>query len=110
MEQEAHRGRNIFGSEPPFDATDGRNTHIANIAIGNFVTGDNFNGLASVNSSRVALMAHVSIYEVFEKNCPDEPLAMVGDGVDVISLSISGSFDPMYDHDPSHRARSPLIS
>jgi subtilisin family serine protease len=98
--------RNFVGAGPPLDSPDGHGTHVTTIAAGNFVAGANFRGLASGNASGMAPQAHVAVYKACgERSCTDEPLlaaidAAVKDGVDVISLSVGGSSEPTYDHDP----------
>lgn len=98
--------RNFVGAGPPLDSPDGHGTHETTIAAGNFVAGANFRGLASGNASGMAPQAHVAVYKACgERSCTDEPLlaaidAAVKDGVDVISLSVGGSSEPTYDHDP----------
>ena len=80
------------------DDADGHGTHVTTIAAGNFVAGGNASGMAP--------QAHVAVYKACgETSCPEESLisaivAAVDDGVDVISLSIGGTSETTYDHEP----------
>ncbi|PKU63630.1 subtilisin-like protease SBT1.2 [Dendrobium catenatum] len=86
------------GTHPSPEDTDGHGTHVASTAAGNFVKDANVLGMAKGDpASGMAPMAHLSIYKVcYQKvGCDgaDTYAAIdqaIKDGVDIISMSISG--------------------
>ncbi|RLM97911.1 hypothetical protein C2845_PM06G18750 [Panicum miliaceum] len=106
MQQEAHQGLELRWLRTTFGCR-GRARHPCDDhRAGNFIAGTNVNGLASGNASGMAPQAHVAVYKACgERGCPNESLMSailvpVDDGADVISLSIGGTSEPTYDHDP----------
>ncbi|KAG2578973.1 subtilisin-like protease 3 [Panicum virgatum] len=105
-------GRNLVNpGEAPDDEMSGHGTHTASTAAGIPVHGVSFNrkGLANGTASGTAPGAHVAVYKVCglvgnRQRCPEAFIlegldAAVRDGVDVISLSISGPARVTYDRD-----------
>lgn len=93
------------GSHPtPLD-TEGHGTHVASTAAGSFVKNANVLGMGSGTSSGTAPMAYLSIYKVCYpiSGCDglDTYAAIdqaIKDGVDIISMSISGGHnDTLYE-------------
>ncbi|XP_010920352.2 subtilisin-like protease 4 [Elaeis guineensis] len=96
-------GAKSFGCKGlPFDAV-GHGTHTASIAAGNFVRNANVLGNAKGTASGVAPNAHLAIYKVcHDGGClASDVLAgidhAIGDGVDVLSISLGGQAVPFYD-------------
>ncbi|URD81551.1 Peptidase inhibitor I9 [Musa troglodytarum] len=79
--------------DPPID-TDGHGTHTASTAAGNFLPNASYYGLAGGTAAGIAPHAHLAIYKVCTSaGCSISDVlagidAAVGDGVDVISISI----------------------
>ncbi|CAI0414073.1 unnamed protein product [Linum tenue] len=95
--------RNLVASgESPAD-DEGHGTHTASTAAGSAVQGANALGQGWGTASGMAPMAHLAIYKVCgEQGCPDSAIlgaidAAVGDGVDVLSLSLGGDSAPFYE-------------
>ncbi|URD81548.1 Peptidase inhibitor I9 [Musa troglodytarum] len=90
--------------DPPID-TDGHGTHTASTAAGNFLPNASYYGLAGGTAAGIAPHAHLAIYKVCTSaGCSISDVlagidAAVGDGVDVISISIGG-FSTPFDKDP----------
>ncbi|PON64073.1 Subtilase [Trema orientale] len=87
-------------AQPPFDL-DGHGTHTSSTAAGNFVEGANVFGNANGTAVGMAPYAHLAIYRVCDKGCAEADIfaaldAAVGDGVDVLSLSLGGGSAPFY--------------
>ncbi|XP_026663976.2 subtilisin-like protease 4 [Phoenix dactylifera] len=86
----------------PFDAV-GHGTHTASIAAGNFVKNADVLGNARGTASGVAPNAHLAIYKVCHSGgcLASDALAgidnAIGDGVDVLSISLGGQAAPFYD-------------
>ncbi|KAJ9555387.1 hypothetical protein OSB04_010001 [Centaurea solstitialis] len=88
-------------SGSPLDE-EGHGTHTASTAAGNFV--DDANALGNDNGTVVGMapLAHVAMYKVCdESGCGESDMlaamdAAVGEGVDVLSLSIGGPSIPFY--------------
>ncbi|KAH7688648.1 Tripeptidyl-peptidase II protein [Dioscorea alata] len=92
---------NEVESQPPFDS-EGHRTHTTSTAAGKFVYGARVYRNAPGVAFGMAPRSHLEIYKVCVKNgcrtsnivaCLD---AAVGDGVDVLSLSIGGKSRPFY--------------
>ncbi|XP_065029197.1 subtilisin-like protease 4 [Musa acuminata AAA Group] len=92
----------LGGSSPdgPIDA-DGHGTHTASTAAGNFLNNASYYGLAGGTAAGIAPHAHLAIYKVcITGRCQLSDVlagidAAVGDGVDVISISIGGDGTPL---------------
>uniref|UniRef100_A0A0D9VQV0 Subtilisin-like protease n=1 Tax=Leersia perrieri TaxID=77586 RepID=A0A0D9VQV0_9ORYZ len=85
----------------------GHGTHTATTAAGNFVEYTSLHGLAPGTAAGVAPGAHLAVYKACQDlSCNDQAIlhamdAAIGDGVDVISVSISKRLSNIpYDHDP----------
>ncbi|KAL8053717.1 hypothetical protein ABFX02_05G091300 [Erythranthe guttata] len=80
----------------PSRTTNGHGTHTMSTAAGNFVAGAGFFGNANGTASGVAPLAHLAIYESCGPlGCPNTAVAdaidaAIGDGVDIISISLGG--------------------
>ncbi|KAH7688650.1 Tripeptidyl-peptidase II protein [Dioscorea alata] len=89
-------------SQPPFDS-EGHGTHTASTAAGKFVHGAGVYGNARGVAVGMAPRAHLAIYKVCaEDGCPTSDIlagldTAVGDGVDVLSLSLGGASLPFYE-------------
>ncbi|PHU15000.1 hypothetical protein BC332_16205 [Capsicum chinense] len=90
--------RHLLGgglSDLPFDYT-GHGTHISSMTAGKFVDRANIFGNANGTSAGMAPLAHIAMYKVCaEDGCEEADMlaaieAAIHDGVDVISVSISG--------------------
>ncbi|RWV90576.1 hypothetical protein GW17_00047207 [Ensete ventricosum] len=94
-------GGNI--TDPPIDIV-GHGTHTASTAAGNFLNNASYYDLAGGTAAGIAPHAHLAIYKVckFGQCSISDVLAgidaAVGDGVDVISISIGG-FSTRFDED-----------
>jgi subtilisin family serine protease len=86
---------------PPVD-DEGHGTHTASTAAGAAVPGAQALGQAMGTATGIAPRAHVAMYKVCTKTgCPDSAIlaavdAAVGDGCDIISMSLGGSWTPFY--------------
>ncbi|KAL6182083.1 hypothetical protein ACLB2K_043506 [Fragaria x ananassa] len=86
---------------PPVDAA-GHGTHTSSTAAGNFVDGASVFGMAKGTAAGMAPLAHLAMYQVCsEDGCYDSDIiagidTAVGDGVDVISISLGGGSAPFY--------------
>ncbi|CAL1401225.1 unnamed protein product [Linum trigynum] len=94
--------RNFVASgESPADEV-GHGTHTASTAAGSAVAGANALGQGWGTASGMAPMAHLAIYKVCgQQGCADSAIlgaidAAVGDGVDVLSLSLGGDSAPFF--------------
>ncbi|XP_027774880.1 subtilisin-like protease SBT1.8 [Solanum pennellii] len=92
-----------LGNASPID-NDGHGTHTASTAAGAFVKGANVYGNANGTAVGVAPLAHIAIYKVCRSDgkCPDSDIlaamdSAIDDGVDILSISLGGSLDPLYD-------------
>lgn len=88
---------------PPTDEA-GHGTHTASIAAGNFVENANVFGNANGTAVGMAPLAHLATYKVCAKDGCDESDvlagmdAAIGDGVDVISISIGSPVAGFFDN------------
>ncbi|KAG6396984.1 hypothetical protein SASPL_143145 [Salvia splendens] len=96
-------GARSFLSESPSPADEqGHGTHTSSTAGGNFVRGASVFGSANGTASGVAPLAHVALYKVCGvQGCPESALlagidAAIGDGVDIISMSLGVASVPFY--------------
>ncbi|KAK6778535.1 hypothetical protein RDI58_025253 [Solanum bulbocastanum] len=95
--------RNIAQLNIPPSDDHGHRTHTSSTTAGNFVDGANFFGNANGTAVGIAPRAHVAIYKVCYVDCLEFNIiagldAAIGDGVDVISISIGlVDFPPLYD-------------
>ncbi|KAJ8467687.1 hypothetical protein OPV22_030239 [Ensete ventricosum] len=94
-------GRKRRSNETVVDA-EGHGTHTASTAAGAFVKRANIFGLARGLASGMAPRAHLAIYKVCLESCAGYDIlagmdAAVGDGVDVLSLSLGGGPVAFYD-------------
>ncbi|KAM7491296.1 hypothetical protein LguiA_034217 [Lonicera macranthoides] len=93
--------RTFFAGDTPAD-TNGHGSHVAGTAAGNFVSGANVFGQATGTASGIAPLAHLAIYKVCPgRQCPGAAIlagldAAIGDGVDLISMSIGAGSTPFY--------------
>ncbi|KAL4592834.1 hypothetical protein LXL04_005840 [Taraxacum kok-saghyz] len=91
----------VSTSSSPLDQ-EGHGTHTSSTVAGNFVVGAT--ALGNVNGTAVGMapLAHLAMYKVCDKNgCADGDIlaamdAAIGDGVDVLSISLGGSSRPFY--------------
>ncbi|KAI3468830.1 hypothetical protein Pfo_025493 [Paulownia fortunei] len=88
-------------AEPPLD-DDGHGTHTASTAAGGFVQNASVLGNAYGTAVGMAPQAHLAIYKVcFGPDCPESDIlagldAAVGDGVDVLSISLGEDSTPFF--------------
>ncbi|XP_042466364.1 subtilisin-like protease 4 [Zingiber officinale] len=88
------------GGSPPIDE-DGHGTHTSATAAGNFVRNASFFGFAEGTAAGMAPRAHLAIYQVCSgEGCNSADIlagldAAVKDGVDILSLSLSGHSTPL---------------
>ncbi|KAM7494154.1 hypothetical protein LguiB_028763 [Lonicera macranthoides] len=93
--------RTFFAGDTPAD-TNGHGSHVASTAAGNFVSGANVFGQATGTASGIAPLAHLAIYKVCPgRDCPGNAIlagmdTAIGDGVDLISLSLGFGSTPFY--------------
>jgi subtilisin family serine protease len=86
---------------PPVD-DNGHGTHTASTAAGASVPGAQVLGQAMGTATGIAPRAHVAVYKVCtDTGCPDSAIlagvdAAVGDGCDIVSMSIGGVSKPFY--------------
>ncbi|CAD6260016.1 unnamed protein product [Miscanthus lutarioriparius] len=86
---------------PPVE-DEGHGTHTASTAAGAAVPGAQALGQAMGTATGIAPRAHVAMYKVCNKTgCPGSAIlaavdAAVGDGCDIISMSLGGSSTPFY--------------
>lgn len=96
-------GRGSGSSGTPADEV-GHGTHTAGTAGGNFVLGASIYGNANGTAVGIAPLAHIAIYKVCApEGCPESSImagmeAAVGDGVDVLSISLGGPSYPYYNN------------
>ncbi|KAM3321942.1 subtilisin-like protease [Capsicum chacoense] len=91
-------------TDPPFDDS-GHGTHTSSTAAGNFVDHANIFGNANGTSAGMAPLAHIAMYKVCSGPgipCAEVDMlaaieAAIHDGVDVLSISISGLYKNFYD-------------
>ncbi|KAL7111562.1 hypothetical protein ACP275_05G096700 [Erythranthe tilingii] len=82
--------------QSPSPNTIGHGTHTMSTAAGNFFAGAGFFGNANGTAAGVAPLAHLAIYESCGPiGCPNTAVAdaidtAIGDGVDIISISLGG--------------------
>jgi subtilisin family serine protease len=95
-------GARSFESDPsPLDQ-DGHGTHTSSTAAGAVVPGAQVLGQATGTASGMAPRAHVAMYKVCsDDDCSSADIlagidAAVGDGCDVISVSLGGETRPFY--------------
>ncbi|XP_002448316.1 subtilisin-like protease SBT1.7 [Sorghum bicolor] len=94
-------GARSFESDPsPLDH-DGHGTHTSSTAAGAVVPGAQVLGQAAGTASGMAPRAHVAMYKVCGHECTSADIlagidAAVGDGCDVISMSLGGPTLPFY--------------
>ncbi|OEL13285.1 Subtilisin-like protease SBT1.2 [Dichanthelium oligosanthes] len=94
-------GARSFESDPsPLDQ-DGHGTHTSSTAAGALVPGAQVLGQGSGTASGIAPRAHVAMYKVCGDECSSADIlagidAAVGDGCDVISMSLGGPTLPFY--------------
>ncbi|XP_047965586.1 subtilisin-like protease 3 [Salvia hispanica] len=96
-------GARSFLAESPSPVDEqGHGTHTSSTAGGNFVRGAGVYGSANGTSSGVAPLAHVAMYRVCGvQGCPESALlagidAAIGDGVDIMSMSLGVASVPFY--------------
>ncbi|CAD6260013.1 unnamed protein product [Miscanthus lutarioriparius] len=95
-------GARSFESDPsPLDQ-DGHGTHTSSTAAGAVVPGAQVLGQAAGTASGMAPRAHVAMYKVCGNECTSADIlagidAAVGDGCDVISMSLGGPTLPFYE-------------
>ncbi|XP_066347177.1 subtilisin-like protease 4 [Miscanthus floridulus] len=95
-------GARSFESDPsPLDQ-DGHGTHTSSTAAGAVVPGAQVLGQAAGTASGMAPRAHVAMYKVCGDECTSADIlagidAAVGDGCDVISMSLGGPTLPFYE-------------
>ncbi|XP_066347225.1 subtilisin-like protease 4 [Miscanthus floridulus] len=95
-------GARSFESDPsPLDL-DGHGTHTSSTAAGAVVPGAQVLGQAAGTASGMAPRAHVAMYKVCGDECTSADIlagidAAVGDGCDVISMSLGGPTLPFYE-------------
>jgi subtilisin family serine protease len=94
-------GARSFESDPsPLDK-DGHGTHTSSTAAGAVVPGAQVLGQGAGTASGMAPRAHVAMYKVCGEECTSADIlagidAAVGDGCDVISMSLGGPTLPFY--------------
>jgi subtilisin family serine protease len=94
-------GARSFESNPsPLDL-DGHGTHTSSTAAGAVVPGAQVLGQGSGTASGIAPRAHLAVYKVCGEECTSADIlagidAAVGDGCDVISMSLGGDTVPFY--------------
>ncbi|KAL6903347.1 hypothetical protein ACP4OV_004160 [Aristida adscensionis] len=94
-------GARSFESDPsPLDK-DGHGTHTSSTAAGTVVPGAQVLGQGHGTASGIAPRAHLAMYKVCGDECTDAEIlagidAAVGDGCDILSLSLGGPPLPFY--------------
>ena len=96
-------GARSFLTESPSPVDEkGHGTHTSSTAGGNFVRGASVFGSANGTASGVAPLAHVAMYKVCGvEGCLESAFlagidAAIGDGVDILSISLSSPLAPYY--------------
>jgi subtilisin family serine protease len=93
-------------SKSPLD-TEGHGTHTASTAAGSAVPGANLFGYANGTAQGMAVRAHIAIYKVcWAKGCYDSDILAgmdeaIADRVNVISLSLGGRSEQLYNEPTS---------
>ncbi|CAI9095703.1 OLC1v1031699C2 [Oldenlandia corymbosa var. corymbosa] len=82
------------GDGTPID-TNGHGTHTASTAAGNYVKSANVFGNANGTAVGIAPLAHLAMYRVCSPGCSESAIlaamdTAIGDGVDILSLSLGG--------------------
>uniref|UniRef100_A0A0E0CBD6 Peptidase S8/S53 domain-containing protein n=1 Tax=Oryza meridionalis TaxID=40149 RepID=A0A0E0CBD6_9ORYZ len=93
-------------SKSPLD-TEGHGTHTASTAAGSAVPGANLFGYANGTAQGMAVRAHIAVYKVcWAKGCYDSDILAgmdeaIADRVNVISLSLGGRSEQLYNEPTS---------